>query len=400
MPLDPDAGWAPDLSAAPRDNVAALYLNYPSNPCAACVPDGTFEAAIDFAEQTGAAVMHDFAYGDLVYDGRTPRSFLATPGAREVGVELFSFSKSYGMAGWRLGFALGNAELVARLNLMNDHVRAGIFRAVQEAGIAALTGPAGLGRGAPRRSTSERRDRVFATLAATRATDVQCEGTFFVWFRLPDGVAADDVLESHRVALAPGEGFGADRQGLGADLARDARRAARPRPRAARGRVRLKQAATASYGSTMLRGVVAVGSSRRSVVVPAASAKTYKVTTRSDHAPGACTANDCTLREAVIAANGTLTTPDTVVLPSTKPYKLTIAGTDEDGAMTGDLDITNSRLRIVHQGKGRATWTATRLIVCSRCSWSAGHVREARHPKRERHGWKPGYGGGIPATRR
>ncbi len=110
-------------------------------PAQSASPTATFEAAIDFAEQTGAAVMHDFAYGDLVYDGRTPRSFLATPGAREVGIELFSFSKSYGMAGWRLGFALGNAEIVARLNLMNDHVRAGIFRAVQEAGIAALTGP-------------------------------------------------------------------------------------------------------------------------------------------------------------------------------------------------------------------------------------------------------------------
>ena len=207
VPLDPDAGWAPDLSAAPRENVAALYLNYPSNPCAACVPDGAFEAAVDFAEQTGAAVMHDFAYGDLVYDGRKPQSFLATPGAKEIGVELFSFSKTYGMAGWRLGFVLGNAELVRRVNLMNDHVRAGIFRAVQEAGIAALTGPQDSVE-ARRAMYERRRDRVFAALEGTRATDVQCEGTFFVWFRLPEGVGADDVLGEQRVALAPGEGFG------------------------------------------------------------------------------------------------------------------------------------------------------------------------------------------------
>ncbi len=207
VPLDPAAGWAPDLERAPRDGVGALYLNYPSNPCAACVPDGTFEAAIDFAEQTGAAVMHDFAYGDLVYDGRTPRSFLATPGAREVGIELFSFSKTYGMAGWRLGFALGNAEIVSRLNLMNDHVRAGIFRAMQEAGIAALTGPQDSVE-ARRALYEERRDRVFRALEGTRATDVQCEGTFFVWFRLPEGITADQILAEQRVALAPGEGFG------------------------------------------------------------------------------------------------------------------------------------------------------------------------------------------------
>ena len=76
------------------------------------VPDGAFEAAVAYAHDTGAAVVHDFAYGDLVFDGREPKSFLATPGAKEVGVEMFSMSKSYGMAGWRLGFVVGNAEIV------------------------------------------------------------------------------------------------------------------------------------------------------------------------------------------------------------------------------------------------------------------------------------------------
>jgi aminotransferase len=207
VPLEPAAGWAPDLEAAPRDGIAALYLNYPSNPCAACVPDGAFEAAVAFARETGATVLHDFAYGDLVFDGREPRSFLATPGAREVGVELFSFSKSYGMAGWRLGFVLGNAEVVARMNLLNDHVRAGIFRAVQEAGLAALTGPQETVE--ERRALYERRrDRVVEALRGTRVAEVRCEGTFFVWFRLPEDVGADDVLAAQRVALAPGEGFG------------------------------------------------------------------------------------------------------------------------------------------------------------------------------------------------
>src|SRR5437762_8280868 len=150
LPLLPSRGWTPDFSRAPDEDVAAVYLNFPSNPCAVAVPDGAFEDAIDYAHRTGAAVVHDFAYGDLVFDGREPRSFLATPGATEVGVEMFSMSKSYGMAGWRVGFVVGNAEIVERINLLNDHCRVGIFRPIQEACIAALTGP--------QDSVAERRD--------------------------------------------------------------------------------------------------------------------------------------------------------------------------------------------------------------------------------------------------
>jgi L-glutamine---4-(methylsulfanyl)-2-oxobutanoate aminotransferase len=185
-------------------DAAALYLNYPSNPTAACVPDGLFEEAVRWAERTGASLLHDFAYGDLVFDGRRAQSFLAVDGAREVGVELFTMSKSYGMAGWRLGFVLGNAEIVARIEELQDHVFAGIFRPVQEAGIAALTGPQDSVE--ERRATYERRrDRA---VAALREQDAQSEGTFFVWFRLPEGVTAERLLSEHRVAVAPGEGFG------------------------------------------------------------------------------------------------------------------------------------------------------------------------------------------------
>lgn len=201
VPLEPAAGWAPDFSRAPRADVAALYLNYPSNPCGVVVREGVFEQAVAYAGTTGAAIVHDFAYGDLLFDGRTPRSFLATPGAKEVGVELFSMSKSYGMAGWRLGFVLGNAELVERVNLLNDHCRVGIFRPVQEAGIAALRGPQDTV--AERAATYERRrDRVLELL------DAVSEGTFYVWFRLPEGLSSERLLTEHRLALAPGEGFG------------------------------------------------------------------------------------------------------------------------------------------------------------------------------------------------
>ena len=200
--LDPESGFAPDLAATPGEDIAALYLNYPSNPCAAAAPAGVFAETVAYAGRTGAALVHDFAYGDLVFDGRRPQSFLATAGAKEVGGEMFSMSKSYGMAGWRLGFVAGNAEIVARLDLLQDHARAGVFMPIQHAAIAALSGPQETV--AERRALYEaRRDRVLAALPGAR-----CEGTFFVWWPLPDGVTPELLLAEHRVAVAPGEGFG------------------------------------------------------------------------------------------------------------------------------------------------------------------------------------------------
>ena len=205
LPLGGDG--RPDWAGAPRERVAAVYLNYPANPAAVAAPPGVFAEAIEFAHETGAAIVHDFAYADLVFDGRRPESFLAEDGAREVGVEMFSLSKSYGMAGWRLGFVVGNAEIVARLNLVQEHARSGIFVPLQRAAIAALTGPQDTVE--ERRSLYERRrDRVLAAIPGAR-----CEGTFFVWFPLPDGVTFDRLLDDHRVAVAPGEGFGENGRG-------------------------------------------------------------------------------------------------------------------------------------------------------------------------------------------
>ena len=201
IPLDPAAGWAPDLSAAPA--AAALYLNYPSNPCAVCVRGGTFEAAVEWAQRTGGVVVHDAAYIDVVFDGRAPTSFLATPGAKDVGVEMWSMSKTYGMAGWRIGFVVGNAEVVERINLLNDHNRVGIFEPLQRAAVAALEGPQDSVE-ARVAAYQSRRD----SLARVLPSPVVCEGTFFVWVRLPDGLSAGRLLEEHRVAVAPGEGFG------------------------------------------------------------------------------------------------------------------------------------------------------------------------------------------------
>jgi L-glutamine---4-(methylsulfanyl)-2-oxobutanoate aminotransferase len=210
--LDPDASWAPRWDEAPRDDVAAVYLNYPSNPCAVAAPPGVFADAISFASETGAAIVHDFAYGDIVFDGRAPESFLAVEGAKEAGVEMFSMSKSYGMAGWRLGFVVGNAEIVERIDLLQDHARAGIFVPIQEAGIAALEGPQD--SVAERREAYERRrNRVIEALAATTVRETVCTGTFYVWIELPAGLTLEHLLLQHRVAVAPGEGFGASGNG-------------------------------------------------------------------------------------------------------------------------------------------------------------------------------------------
>src|SRR6476469_2487304 len=201
VPLRPELGWAPDLTAAPAGS--ALYLNYPSTPCAVCAPEGVFDDAVAWAHRTGGAVVHDAAYMDIVFDGRAPQSFLAEPGAKDVGVEMWSMSKTYGMAGWRVGFVVGNAEVVERINLLNDHSRVEILAPVQAATSAALEGP--------QDSVDERVDayaRRRAVVADALAEPIICEGTFFVWLRLPEGVTAESLLVEQRVAIAPGEGFG------------------------------------------------------------------------------------------------------------------------------------------------------------------------------------------------
>jgi L-glutamine---4-(methylsulfanyl)-2-oxobutanoate aminotransferase len=210
--LDPELGWAPRWDDAAREDVAAVYLNYPSNPCAVVAPDEVFADAVRFAAETGAAVVHDFAYGDLVFDGRRPASFLAVEHAKDHGVEMFSMSKSYGMAGWRLGFVVGNAEIVERVDLLQDHARAGIFAAVQEAGIAALTGPQD-SVDERRDVYQRRRDRVLDALAGTRVARPVCEGTFYLWIKLPEDVTLERLLEDYRLAVAPGEGFGPSGEG-------------------------------------------------------------------------------------------------------------------------------------------------------------------------------------------
>src|SRR4051794_9281603 len=137
LPLD-DVGWQPDFEALAGEQPALAVLNYPSNPCAACEAPGTFEAAVAWAHSRGAWLLNDLAYGFLAFDGRRARSVLEIDGARDVAVELWSPSKIYGMAGWRIGFAVGAVPLVARIQELIDHTTAGVFTALQRGLAAAL----------------------------------------------------------------------------------------------------------------------------------------------------------------------------------------------------------------------------------------------------------------------
>jgi L-glutamine---4-(methylsulfanyl)-2-oxobutanoate aminotransferase len=203
LPLDGAAGWQPDFDALGDANPALVVLNYPSNPCAACEAPGTFEAAVAWAHEHGSWLLNDLAYRFLAFDGARARSVLEVDGAREVAVELWSPSKIYGMAGWRVGFAVGNPELVRRIRLLVDHVVAGVPVAIQHGLIAALTGDQGHVR-ERFEVYRRRRDVLVARVKGLPAP----EGTFYAWWPLPEGLTAERLLAEQRVAVAPGEGFG------------------------------------------------------------------------------------------------------------------------------------------------------------------------------------------------
>jgi aminotransferase len=203
LALDAAGGWQPDFDALGDERPALCVLNYPSNPCAACEAPGTFEAAVAWAHERGSWLLHDLAYAFLAFDGRRARSVLEVDGAREVAVELWSPSKVYGMAGWRVGFAVGNAEVVARIRMLLDHLHAGVPVALQLGLVAALSGDQ---EHVAERFEVYRRRRDVLVEGLGLAPP---EGTFYAWWRLPDGLTPERLLEQARVAVAPGEGFGA-----------------------------------------------------------------------------------------------------------------------------------------------------------------------------------------------
>jgi L-glutamine---4-(methylsulfanyl)-2-oxobutanoate aminotransferase len=211
LPLDASAAHQPDFDAVPaaeRERARLLVLNYPSNPCAVCAAPGTFDAAVAFAREHACWLLNDLAYGFLAFDGRRGASVLEADGARDVAIELWSPSKIYGMAGWRVGFAVGAAELVGRIKTLLDHTAAGVWTGLQRGLVAALRGDQEH-VGTRREFYRLHRDALVGTLRAVGAEIDAPEGTFYAWWRPPAGLTAERLLADHRLAVAPGEGFGA-----------------------------------------------------------------------------------------------------------------------------------------------------------------------------------------------
>ncbi len=220
LPLLPSLGFAPDLDGIPEERLEAarlIFINYPNNPTGAVVPDGFFERAVELAREHQILVVHDNAYSETTYDGYIAPSFLATPGAKEVGVEVFSLSKGFNMTGWRCAAILGNAEAIRTYWRLKTNVDSGLFEAVQLAGAAALRGP--------RKHVEEmcsiyqrRRDLVVDALRTIGVEVEAPKGTVYVWAPVPRGQTSTSfaalVLDKAAVVVSPGSMYGPSGEGF------------------------------------------------------------------------------------------------------------------------------------------------------------------------------------------
>jgi LL-diaminopimelate aminotransferase len=220
MPLLVKNKFLPDLSAIPEDiaiKSKMIWLNYPNNPTAATADREFFKSVVDFACRYDILVCHDVAYAELAYDNYKPMSFLEVDGAKEVGVEFYSLSKTYNMAGCRLGFMAGNKEAISNLSLIKSNIDYGVFFAVQEAGIAALSGSQDCVRDTAR-TYQRRRDVLVNGLAEIGWKIPKPSASMFIWAPLPPGYASSnefvsDLLEKAGVIVIPGEAFGKQGEG-------------------------------------------------------------------------------------------------------------------------------------------------------------------------------------------
>ncbi|SHI45351.1 LL-diaminopimelate aminotransferase [Desulfofundulus thermosubterraneus] len=220
MPLLAENNFLPDLASIPGEvarRARLMWLNYPNNPVAVSANREFFERVVDFARHYGILVCHDAAYAELAYDGFKPMSFLEVPGAKEVGVEFYSLSKTYNMAGCRIGFAVGNRHVLAALARIKSNIDYGVFRAVQEAGIAALEGPQDCVEETAR-TYQGRRDVLVDGLARYGWHIPKPNASMFVWAPLPAGYTSSrqfalELLERAGVLVIPGLAFGAMGEG-------------------------------------------------------------------------------------------------------------------------------------------------------------------------------------------
>ncbi|WP_347861462.1 pyridoxal phosphate-dependent aminotransferase [Salimicrobium sp. PL1-032A] len=219
MPLREENGFRPeyaDIATEDLDQAKLMFLNYPNNPTAGSATPEFFEETVKVAKKHEIGVIHDFAYGAIGYDGEKPVSFLETKGAKETGVEIFTLSKSYNMAGWRVGFAAGNREVIEQINKLQDHMYVSLFGAVQEAAIEALSGDQAAVKDLVR-MYERRRDVFIGTLEDYGFRTITPKGTFFCWIPVPKGYSseefADYAIEHAGVVTAPGNGFGEEGEG-------------------------------------------------------------------------------------------------------------------------------------------------------------------------------------------
>jgi LL-diaminopimelate aminotransferase len=220
LPLVPELGFAPDLTAVPADianRARLMFVNYPNNPTGAVVPEGFFDTVVSFAREYEILVVHDNAYSETTYDGYVAPSFLATPGAKEVGVEVFSLSKGYNMTGWRCAAILGNPEAIQAYWRLKTNVDSGLFEAIQMAGVAALQGP---GEPIERMNAiyTRRRDLVVSALREIGVEVASPKGTIYVWAPVPEGHTSTSfcelVLEEAAVVISPGSMYGPSGEGF------------------------------------------------------------------------------------------------------------------------------------------------------------------------------------------
>ncbi|MBK5117059.1 MAG: LL-diaminopimelate aminotransferase [Thermoleophilia bacterium] len=220
LPLVPDLGFTPDLDAIDPmalSKARLMFLNYPNNPTGAVVPEGFFERVVELASKHQFLVVHDNAYSETTYDGYVAPSFLATPGAKDVGVEVFSLSKGFNMTGWRCAAILGNADAIQTYWRLKTNVDSGLFEAVQIAGAAALGGP-GRAREEMNAIYSRRRDLVVGALREIGVEVEPSKGTIYVWAPVPEGhtstTFAELVLEEAAVIVSPGSMYGPSGEGF------------------------------------------------------------------------------------------------------------------------------------------------------------------------------------------
>lgn len=217
LPIGPDRDFFEDLLTAtkqtwPRPKM--LIISYPHNPTTNTVDREFFEKIVDFCTEHEIMVIHDFAYADLVFDGYKPPSFLQVRGAKEIGVEFYSLTKSFSMPGWRVGFCIGNSKMIAALRKIKSYLDYGIFQPIQISSIIALKGPYGC-VGEMAQVYQQRRDTLINGLERIGWKIEKPKATMFVWAKIPDSLTKMGSLEfskllirEAKVAVSPGIGFG------------------------------------------------------------------------------------------------------------------------------------------------------------------------------------------------